>query len=79
MTGKHRLGCFGARDQARCDNHLRYTSIVVLPEGEEILDVLAGDKDWWVISATHNIAHVKPAKAGRRRISTSWRRDGSDR
>ncbi len=21
MTGKHRLGCFGARDQGRCDNH----------------------------------------------------------
>jgi hypothetical protein len=22
MTGKHRLGCFGTRDQGRCDNHL---------------------------------------------------------
>jgi site-specific DNA recombinase len=22
MTSKHRLGCFGARDQERCDNHL---------------------------------------------------------
>jgi site-specific DNA recombinase len=22
VTGKHRLGCFGARDQGRCDNHL---------------------------------------------------------
>jgi site-specific DNA recombinase len=22
MTGKHRLGCFGARDQGRCDNNL---------------------------------------------------------
>lgn len=22
MTGRHRLGCFGARDQGRCDNHL---------------------------------------------------------
>ena len=22
MTGKHRLGCFGARDQGRWDNHL---------------------------------------------------------
>jgi type IV secretion system protein VirB9 len=43
---------------------LRYTTMVILPEGEEILDVLCGDRDWWVISATHNIAHVKPAKAG---------------
>jgi site-specific DNA recombinase len=22
MSGKHRLGCFGARDQGRCNNHL---------------------------------------------------------
>ena len=43
---------------------LRYTTMVVLPEGEEILDVLCGDRDFWVISATNNIAHVKPAKAG---------------
>ena len=43
---------------------LRYTTMVVLPHGEEILDVLCGDRDFWVISATQNIAHVKPAKAG---------------
>src|SRR5262245_33649283 len=43
---------------------LRYTTMIVLPEGEEILDVICGDKDFWVISATHNIAHVKPAKEG---------------
>jgi len=41
---------------------LRYTTMVVLPEGDEILDVICGDKDFWVISATNNIAHVKPAK-----------------
>jgi len=41
---------------------LRYTTMIVLPEDEEILDVICGDKDFWVISATHNIAHVKPAK-----------------
>ena len=43
---------------------LRYTTMIVLPDGEDILDVLCGDADFWVISATHNIAHVKPAKAG---------------
>ncbi len=43
---------------------LRYTTMVLLPEGEQILDVICGDKDFWVISATHNIAHVKPAKEG---------------
>lgn len=43
---------------------LRYTTMVVLPEDEEILDVICGDRDFWVISATQNIAHVKPAKDG---------------
>ena len=38
--------------------------MIVLPDGEEILDVICGDKDFWVISATQNIAHVKPAKEG---------------
>ncbi len=43
---------------------LRYTTMILLPDDEEILDVVCGDKDFWVISATQNIAHVKPAKAG---------------
>ncbi len=43
---------------------LRYTTMIVLPDSEEILDIICGDRDFWVISATQNIAHVKPAKAG---------------
>lgn len=43
---------------------VRYTTMILLPEGEEILDVICGDRDFWVISATQNIAHVKPAKEG---------------
>jgi type IV secretion system protein VirB9 len=43
---------------------MRYTTLVVLPQDEDIIDVICGDKDWWVISATQNIAHVKPAKEG---------------
>jgi type IV secretion system protein VirB9 len=43
---------------------IRYTTMIVLPDGEEILDVVVGDRDFWVISAAQNIAHVKPAKEG---------------
>ena len=43
---------------------IRYTTMILLPEGEEILDVVCGDRDFWVISAAQNIAHVKPAKEG---------------
>lgn len=41
---------------------VRYTTMILLPEEEEILDVVCGDRDFWIISATQNIAHVKPAK-----------------
>src|SRR5712692_2838285 len=43
---------------------IRYTTMILLPEDEEILDVVCGDKDFWVISASQHIAHVKPAKEG---------------
>src|SRR6187402_1356638 len=61
----------GVREVAASDRslvslqtRLRYTTMIVLPDDEEILDVICGDKDFWVISAAQNIAHVKPAKAG---------------
>src|ERR1700682_4182347 len=53
-----------ARSVIPLQTRLRYTTMIVLPEDEEILDVICGDKDFWVISATHNMAHVKPAKEG---------------
>ena len=61
----------GIRDVSASDRSLvplqtkiRYTTMVVLPEEDEILDVICGDRDFWVISATQNVAHVKPAKEG---------------
>ena len=52
------------RTLVRLHTKIRYTTMVVLPDGEEILDVVCGDRDFWVISAADNIAHVKPAKEG---------------
>jgi type IV secretion system protein VirB9 len=45
---------------------LRFTTMVQLPKGEQILDFVCGDKDFWVISGTQNFAFVKPAKEGAR-------------
>ena len=52
------------RTLIQLQTRLRYTTMIVLPEGEEILDVVCGDKDYWVVNATQNMAHVKPAKEG---------------
>jgi len=67
-----------ARSLITLQTRLRYTTMIVLPEGEEILDVICGDKDFWVITSTQNIAHVKPAKEGAaiiRDVLSSKRRD----
>ena len=43
---------------------LRFTTLIVLPDGERILDFVCGDKDFWIVSGIDNLAYVKPAKAG---------------
>jgi type IV secretion system protein VirB9 len=52
------------RGVIQLQTRIRYTTMIVLPESDEILDVICGDKDFWIVSATQNIAHVKPAKEG---------------
>lgn len=55
---------YDSRAVIRLNAHLRMTTLVVLPEGEEILDYVCGDKDFWIISGAQNLAYIKPAKAG---------------
>ena len=52
------------KDVVRVNAKLRYTTLIILPKPEEILDVTCGDKEFWVINGNQNIAYVKPAKAG---------------
>src|SRR5437879_7511106 len=43
---------------------LRFSTLIVLPESEEILDFTTGDKEFWIINGTHNLCYVHPAQAG---------------
>ncbi len=43
---------------------VRHTTTIVLPQGETIVDVVAGDADYWDVSAAANVAYVKPLEAG---------------
>jgi type IV secretion system protein VirB9 len=43
---------------------VRFTTMIILPEHERILDYVCGDKDFWVVSGADNLAYVKPAKPG---------------
>ena len=62
-TGVREVSASG-RSLITLQTRLRYTTMILLPDEEVILDVICGDKDFWIISATLNIAHVKPAKEG---------------
>jgi type IV secretory pathway VirB9-like protein len=45
---------------------VRFSTLIVLPENEEILDFTTGDKEFWIINGAHNLCYVHPAKAGSR-------------
>ena len=43
---------------------LRYTTVIVLPPNEKILDYVTGDKTYWIINGIANYCFLHPAKAG---------------
>jgi len=55
---------YGERDIARVRAKVRYTTLIVLPKNEQILDFTCGDKEFWIVNGTQNFAYVKPAKTG---------------
>jgi type IV secretion system protein VirB9 len=57
---------YNLRDVIAVKTRLRYTTLIVLPKNEQILDFACGDKDFWVVNGNQNFAYVKPAKAGAR-------------
>jgi type IV secretion system protein VirB9 len=70
-------GVFAATDRARVVTYsreeiisvrakLRFSTLIVLPESEEILDFTTGDKEFWIINGAHNLCYVHPAQAGSR-------------
>jgi type IV secretory pathway VirB9-like protein len=57
---------YGERDVVAIKTKLRYTTLIVLPKTEQILDFTCGDKEFWVVNGNQNFAYVKPAKSGAR-------------
>jgi type IV secretion system protein VirB9 len=45
---------------------LRFSTLIILPDDEEILDFTTGDKDFWIINGAHNLCYIHPAQAGLR-------------
>lgn len=43
---------------------VRFSTLIVLPDDEEILDFTTGDREFWIINGAHNLCYVHPAQAG---------------
>jgi len=58
-----RVVTYGERDVVQVKAKLRFTTLIVLPRGERILDFTCGDKEFWIVNGNENFAYIKPAKA----------------
>ena len=63
-TETSRVVKYGQNDIVTVHAKMRYSTLIVLPENEEILDFTTGDKDFWIINGAHNLCYIHPAKAG---------------
>jgi len=43
---------------------IRFSTLIVLPQDEEILDFATGDREFWIINGAHNLCYVHPAQTG---------------
>jgi type IV secretion system protein VirB9 len=55
---------YAAKDIVHVSTRPRFTTLILLPSQERILDFVIGDKDAWVLEGTQNFAYLKPTKPG---------------
>ena len=55
---------YGDKDVVTVRTKIRFSTLIVLPKNEQILDFICGDKDMWIVNGSQNFASVKPAKVG---------------
>lgn len=55
---------YDSEDIVTVATQIRFTTLVVLPESEEILDFVVGDKEFWRVEGIENFAYIKPSKPG---------------
>jgi type IV secretion system protein VirB9 len=55
---------YHARDLVALKAKLNYTTLIVLPDGEEVVEATCGDKEFWIVNVRGGLVSVKPAKAG---------------
>ncbi|MFN7981131.1 MAG: TrbG/VirB9 family P-type conjugative transfer protein [Vicinamibacterales bacterium] len=52
------------RDLVALRARVHYTTLIVLPEGEAVVEATCGDKEVWIVNVRDGLVSVKPAKTG---------------
>jgi type IV secretion system protein VirB9 len=52
------------RDLIALRAKIHYTTLIVLPDGDDVVEATCGDKELWIVNARGPLVSVKPAKAG---------------
>ena len=55
---------YHAQDIVPIHAKLKFTTLIVVPPTEKIMEAATGDKDFWVVDVVGNFCFVHPAKAG---------------
>jgi type IV secretion system protein VirB9 len=55
---------YGEADIVAIHAKIRFSTLIVLPSDEEILDATTGDKEFWIINGAHNLCYLHPAQQG---------------
>jgi type IV secretion system protein VirB9 len=63
-TDSARVVKYAQNDIVPVKAKLRFSTLIILPEKEEILDFTTGDKEFWIINGAHNLCYIHPAQAG---------------
>src|SRR6266481_5860761 len=63
-TDQARIVKYSKEDVVPIRAKLRFSTLIILPDDEDILDFTTGDKEFWIINGAHNLCYVHPAQAG---------------
>src|SRR5260370_40243512 len=63
-TAAARVVKYGKEDIIPVRGKLRFSTLIVLPESEEIVEFTTGDKEFWIINGSHNHIYRAPAATG---------------
>lgn len=55
---------YHSRDLVPIRAKLHYTTLLMLPDGDDVVEATCGDKDVWIVNVRGALVSVKPAKAG---------------